>query len=213
MTTLDAAPGLRERKRLATRRAIQCAVLNLVSERGLDGVTIDEISAVADVSPRTFFNYFASKEDALVGDSPQLPAEESIEAFVNAGADADLLDGLGELLVEASELSMQDLGVVQLRRALLKQYPQLFAMRMASMHQFEDELDGVVARRLAKDDPALAADVAALRQKSRLVTLIAFAAMRHAWTSWADSDLTTVLVDRLRATFATLKTILATGRA
>ena len=212
MTTLDAAPGLRERKRLATRRAIQCAVLNLVSERGLDGVTIDEISAVADVSPRTFFNYFASKEDALVGDSPQLPAEESIEAFVN-GADADLLDGLGELLVEASELSMQDLGVVQLRRALLKQYPQLFAMRMASMHQFEDELDGVVARRLAKDDPALAADVAALRQKSRLVTLIAFAAMRHAWTSWADSDSTTVLADRLRATFANLKTILATGRA
>ena len=216
MTTLDAAPGLRERKRLATRRAIQCAVLNLVSERGLDGVTIDEISAVADVSPRTFFNYFASKEDALVGDSPQLPAEESIEAFVDGGinaAAADLLDGLGELLVEASELSMQDLGVVQLRRALLKQYPQLFAMRMASMHQFEDELDGVVARRLAKDDPALAADVAALRQKSRLVTLIAFAAMRHAWTSWADSDSTTVLADRLRATFANLKTILATGRA
>ncbi|MBW8873252.1 MAG: TetR family transcriptional regulator, partial [Leifsonia sp.] len=44
--------GLRERKRLATRRAIQLAALRLVKDRGLDAVTIDDISHDADVSPR-----------------------------------------------------------------------------------------------------------------------------------------------------------------
>ena len=47
--------GLRERKRLATRRQIQRAVLTLCSVRGIDKVTIDEISRCADISPRTFF--------------------------------------------------------------------------------------------------------------------------------------------------------------
>ena len=55
-------PGLRERKRRATRRAIQLAVIDLVAERGLDGTTVDEISRRADISPRTFFNYFTSKD-------------------------------------------------------------------------------------------------------------------------------------------------------
>ncbi|MEO8263341.1 MAG: helix-turn-helix domain-containing protein, partial [Pseudolysinimonas sp.] len=63
-------PGLRERKRLATRRAIQVAAIEIVRERGLDATTIDEIARIADISPRTFFNYFSSKEEAIIGDGP-----------------------------------------------------------------------------------------------------------------------------------------------
>ncbi len=196
--------GLRERKRLATRRAIQVAVLNLATERGLDRVTVDEISRVADISPRTFFNYFASKEEALAGDNPELPGEEAINVFVNAGRDADLLAGIAELLVESSEHSVEDYRVSLQRRAILKQHPQLFAMRMASMHQFEDELDAVLTRRLAVDDPILAANPVELSRKSRLVTFVAFAAMRHAWATWGDSDAGTDFPERLRSSFACL---------
>jgi AcrR family transcriptional regulator len=57
--------GLRERKKAETRAAISKAVMTLAIERGLDVVTADEIAAAANVSVRTFHNYFGSKEEAL----------------------------------------------------------------------------------------------------------------------------------------------------
>ena len=210
-TTDDAAPGLRERKRRATRRAIQLAVLELVAERGLDGVTVDEISRVADVSPRTFFNYFASKEEAVLGDAPELPSDDDIEAFVHGASRGSVLDGLTELLVRAGELTMKDVATVQLRHGLLKQYPQLFAMRMAAMRRFEDEIAAVVERRLAQDDPVLAADQALLSSRARLMTLVAFAAMRHAWMTWMTAEPSSQLSERLSESFAELKALFASG--
>jgi AcrR family transcriptional regulator len=57
--------GLRERKRLAVRHALGSAALRLAVERGLDNVTVEDITAEADVSRRTFGNYFSSKYEAI----------------------------------------------------------------------------------------------------------------------------------------------------
>jgi AcrR family transcriptional regulator len=57
--------GLRERKKLATRQALSSAALRLAIERGLDNVTIEDITTEADVALRTFRNYFASKHEAV----------------------------------------------------------------------------------------------------------------------------------------------------
>jgi hypothetical protein len=81
---------------------------------------------------------------------------------------------------------------------------------MAGMKAFEDELAVVIERRLAHDDPTLANDPVALSSRARLVTLVAFGALRHAWTRWADSDRNgnEPLEVRLRESFDELESVL-----
>lgn len=57
--------GRRERKKLATRQALAFAALRLAIEKGLDNVLVEDIAAAANVSPRTFNNYFTSKYEAI----------------------------------------------------------------------------------------------------------------------------------------------------
>ncbi len=59
-------PGLRERKKRATRNALAEAAVRLAAEHGVENVTVEAISEAAGVSPRTFFNYFPSHDDAFV---------------------------------------------------------------------------------------------------------------------------------------------------
>ena len=61
--------SLRERKRTRTREALIEAAAELFERRGYDGTTIADIAAAADISTRTFFSYFTSKEDVLFPDA------------------------------------------------------------------------------------------------------------------------------------------------
>ncbi|GAA4043224.1 TetR/AcrR family transcriptional regulator [Arthrobacter methylotrophus] len=73
--------GLRERKRAQTRAAITAVARSLTAQRGLNGFTVEEACDQAGISRRTFFNYFHTKEDAVIGSfSDELP-EDALDAF------------------------------------------------------------------------------------------------------------------------------------
>jgi AcrR family transcriptional regulator len=68
MQVTETPPGLRERKKIKTRRAIRREAFRLIEENGYTATTVEQIAEAADVSPSTFFRYFPSKESLLLAD-------------------------------------------------------------------------------------------------------------------------------------------------
>ena len=89
MSVPEKQSGLRERKKLQTRETIRREALRLIKERGYQNTTVEQISAAADISPRTFSRYFPTKEAVLLSDDLIAPI---IEAFVDAPADLSVIE-------------------------------------------------------------------------------------------------------------------------
>ena len=124
MTSDQSRPGLRDRKKRQTRAALSAAALRLVAERGLDQVTVEEISEAADVSARTFFNYFPSKDEALLGDQPA--DREVLAARIVAAPPAmSAFDALRRAFDEVVEAIEADREVWLLRLRVIAANPSL----------------------------------------------------------------------------------------
>ena len=119
------AEGLRYRKKLKARLAVERAALELVIERGYDGVTVEDICARAEISKKTFFNYFPSKASAITGRMDSFPDDEHLFAILEEHDEAcypDVLVGVVSTTVSAGV----DDEIEGLRREALRSMPQLF---------------------------------------------------------------------------------------
>jgi AcrR family transcriptional regulator len=171
--------GRRERKKLATRRALEESAMRLFTEKGFDGTTVEEIADSADVSARTFFRYFATKDEVLFGDhEPRLeamrellaarPADEPVIASIEA-----LLRALGDLLVEHRERALVQSEVSKARVQILGLF-----------RQHQEEMSEVIASfvtdRLSQDGQ--------VRMRARVVASAAMGAYIAASTEWLRTD-------------------------
>lgn len=160
-------PGRRELRKAATRAALAEAALRLCSESGPEHVTVEQIADAAGVAPRTFFNYFAAKEEAVVA-GDHACAQALVEAFTARPADEPVTESLRHALRAVAGAPGYRERVLRMRR--LRGHPNLVAHQIAAFVAQERALAAAVAARTGTDParepyPSLvaAAAVAGLR--------------------------------------------------
>jgi AcrR family transcriptional regulator len=152
----DQLPGLRERKKADTRRALSDAALNLAFERGLDNVTREDIANVVGVSLRTFNNYFNGKYEALAYRQTER-VRRSIDLLRQRPADEPLWTAITHAVLEPLEADFGDVygdeNRVPSRRELVEARKLLMHphIRNAVPQQMFDELLQVIAERTGTD--------------------------------------------------------------
>ena len=177
--------GLRERKKEATRQALHEAAVRLATEHGLDRLTVEAIAAAADVSRRTFSNYFAGKEDALLyGDEVRLRRLHELIAARPAGEHAwTALSRAAEQLT--AEYETDPAWAAQ--RTLLRQHPALASRRAANYASSERAIAALITPRLATADVGQApGEEAGAEIRARLLAAALETALRVTNAYWID---------------------------
>ncbi|PZG99639.1 TetR family transcriptional regulator [Streptomyces sp. NTH33] len=179
---MESTVGLRERKKAATRRAVHEAALRLTVEHGFDAVTVEAVADAAGISRRTFSNYFATKEDAVLwGDECYL--NELVAAFRARPAEETAWTALRTAVLDRLPQSGAQEWETLVRTRLALRHPALLARQLAKYAALEAELTEAITDRRHTSDADTALD-AGVMASAFLV------ALRITMRRWIDSDLT-----------------------
>ncbi|PWH05972.1 hypothetical protein DEO23_09100 [Brachybacterium endophyticum] len=149
--TAPKKPGLRERKREELRARIQESAFELMLEQGFADVTVEMICEHADVSRRTFFNYFGSKEAVVIGTDPGPIPEHLQEAFVH-GPRGSILADLVRMLLGAMATRPRDVDprIWRSRLELIRGDMDLAKALAEKVAAKNHDLEQLVARRIRR---------------------------------------------------------------
>ena len=175
--TADPEVGRRERKKRETRDRLRGVALRLAVERGVDQVTVEDIAAEADVSTRTFFNYFGSKEEVLVGPDPT-SATDMAKAFADRPLDETPFESVRALMLMRAAIVAERADDIRARMALIQDSPSLQPRYFATAATMERVLIEAIAARTGTDPdvdpyPALLAGVASTVMRTTIVSWLA----------------------------------------
>jgi AcrR family transcriptional regulator len=197
-------PSLRERKKVAARAAMSDVACCLMVEHGLDAVTPEAVADAVGVSPRTFRNYFSSREEAIVDGIVR--RSTSIVAGLRARpADEPVWDSLLHVLPDAITAIVPEHHDLVVLMRLSRENPTLLAQHLSVFDRLHRLLVETIAERTGTDADAdlgphlLAAAVAAALQTSTLL-----------WAEWGPDR---TLPDLVRESLVQLRAGIPQGAA
>jgi AcrR family transcriptional regulator len=179
-TKAQSREGLRQRKKLETRRALRDAAISLFNENGIEGTTIEQVADRANVSRSTFFRYFTSKDAVLFADG-----DEQGEKFLH------LLENRppGEGAISAFEAAVVELAMSEDREhekttwrqfnELLQNDPTLRGRIMLYRADWADRIARVLCRRRGETEPEM---------EDRLAAAVCMAASDESGQAWRQKS-------------------------
>jgi AcrR family transcriptional regulator len=172
---LELKEGRRERKRRQTRERIEKAAMELFLKRGFDRTTIEDITEAADVSKRSFFDYFPSKEEVVFA-WQDLFADGLAAAVAARPVDEPIVKVVEEALTSTimAALDRQSLAVAD----LIRETPVLCARNQLKYSKLEQKLTEALLARTDDDDSE--------RLRIRLLSVVVIGVLRVGGERWHE---------------------------
>ena len=172
---MDTKVGLRERKKERTRAELTDAAFRLFAERGFDDTTIEDIVEQVEVSPRTFFRYFDSKEDVVIGFFDDMGLELR-EFLAERPSDEPPFEAVRAALGSMIDLYEERAERVMAAKRLARDTPSIRARLLDKHARWENGVTAELCTRMdtnEDEDPL-----------PRLIAAVALAAYGTAVNSW-----------------------------
>ena len=186
----DAPVGVRAQRKEETRAAIQAAAFRLFAEQGYEATTVDDIAAAADVSQRTFFRYFPSKDDVVFTDHPER-LEGLREMLADRPEDEPILVSVREVIRSLADGMDANHAQIVAAQQLTRESPTLAARGLALQGELTEIVSEFVADRMGVDP--IADQVPGLVGG---VVLAAVSASMNTWVATGARDDLLGLVER-----------------